>query len=837
MWGLVFGLAAILALAVLLLPIAERSKIPYTVILAVAGMALGFLVQYVGVADVEHSSEASGAHAGGSVFTQIVGAIGGLRITSDVVLYLFLPALVFESALALDLRKLLADLRPILFLAVIGVLVSLAIVGVALWQYSGMALVICLLLGAIVSATDPVAVVALFKDLNAPKRLNVLVDGESLLNDATAIVAASILLGMLTTGGDPNIVAGLLDFFVVFLGGVVVGAVIGRLFCWLMGAFKRQALVVLTLTLALPFLAFVVAEHFLHVSGVMAVVASGLTVGSVGRRLIPPQAFVEVEHAWHQLAFWATSLIFVLVGIAAPGLLGPHALEYWDEIVILIVAATAARVLIVSGLLPMFSRGPGRSVSGAYQAIMIWGGLRGGVSLALTLVVLESPGVDAASRTFIGVLVTSFVLFTLIVQATTIRPVMGLLGLDRMPPRDLALRDRSLSTALRSVQGEIARIAKFNEVGEAETEKLVSQYREAIEEAERRADAGRIPVEDWRRIGLAMALAQERQTYLTRFGEGYVTSRQLSAALARIDDVADALKSPDIPWTLAIERGVAFRRSTRDAIAVQRALGVAWPLAAALALRFGVFNFMHHVLKEQREHGIAEIEGLLPENARAGFRDMYEQRYQAVADNLQALSVQYPDYAQALNTRNLALAGIRLEEVEYGRLKDQAVIGPEIHSALLCALTGAEAGALRLPPLKLKLDPLVLIAKVPFFKDLSKGRQRGIARMLSTRFVPPGEIFVKRGEVGEEMYFIASGAVRVRLADGSVILGTGDFVGELALITNRPRNADLEALGFCTLLALHQRDFRAFLRKNPDIRDRIRRVARERLGADVEIDL
>ncbi|NJM36313.1 MAG: hypothetical protein HC850_18275 [Rhodomicrobium sp.] len=291
---------------------------------------------------------------------QIAEAIGGLRITADLVLFLFLPALVFESALSLDLRKLLADVWAILFLAVIGLLISTAIVGYSIAAFSGMAIMVCLLLGAIVSATDPVAVVALFKDLNAPKRLNVLVDGESLLNDATSIVAASILLGMLTVSGDPNIVGGLLDFFIVFLGGAVVGVVIARPFCWIMGAFNRQALVVLTLTLALPFFAFVIAEHFLHVSGVMAVVASGVTVGSIGRRLIPPQTFVEVEHSWHQIAFWATSLIFVLVGLAAPSLLGPHALEYWDEVVVLIVAATVCALAHhFGGCCRFFSRGPG----------------------------------------------------------------------------------------------------------------------------------------------------------------------------------------------------------------------------------------------------------------------------------------------------------------------------------------------------------------------------------------------------------------------------------------------------------------------------------------------
>ena len=840
MWGLVFGLATVLTLAVLMAPVAARSRIPYTVLLAVIGIALGFAAQEFGVDPGGGGHDPYDDHGGGSFWFQLFNSIAGLRITSEVILFLFLPALVFESALSLDLRKLLADIRPILFLAVVGVLVSTAIVGLTVANVSGMALMVCLLLGAIVSATDPVAVIALFKDLNAPKRLTVLVEGESLFNDATAIVISSILLAMLTMNAGLDIGESLVRFFVVFLGGILVGIVIARPAVWLMGAFRRESIIILTLTVTLPFIAFVVAEHFLHVSGVMAVVAAGLTVGSIGRRLVPPQIFVEVEHAWHQLAFWATSLIFILVGLATPRMLGDQPLAYIDDVLVLIGVATLARVLIIYVMLPLLTRlGQAQAVSGAYQTIMVWGGLRGAVSLALALIVLEATAVPEEARAFIAVMVTSFVMFTLLVQATTIHSVMALFGLHKLSPADQALRDRSVTSALQGVEGELERFADFHEVGATERDEIIAGYHAAVEDAQSRAKtAADIDTKEWERIGLAMALAQERQLYLTRFGEGYTTTDQLRYALARLDDVADGLRLGGEKWTAIAKKGVAFRRAFRVALWVQRRTGATGPLANALARRLSVLTFMRQVLREQRETGVSDIERLLPEDARAGFRKLIDERYEMVAQNDDALSLQYPDYAAALHKRDLMLAGLRLEESAYDRLLEQTVIGPEIHGDLMSRLSGAETKAHRLPPLRLRLKPSLLVAKAPFFSGLSKGRQRSIARLLKTRFAVPGDQVIRQGDIGEEMYFISSGAVRVILDDADdIILGTGDFFGELALITEEPRNADIEALGYCTLLALHKRDFKAFLKRNQDLRAHIRRVAIERLGGEADVDI
>jgi len=170
-------------------------------------------------------------------------------------------------------------------------------------------------------------------------------------------------------------------------------------------------------------------------------------------------------------------------------------------------------------------------------------------------------------------------------------------------------------------------------------------------------------------------------------------------------------------------------------------------------------------------------------------------------------------------------------------LLEQSIIGPELHSDLVNSINRASASESRLPRLQLKLNAADLIGKVPFFDELSNSRRRALARSLKTRLFVPGDKIISRGDVGDEMYFIANGAVRVLLSDNSVTLGTGDFFGELALITDQPRNADVEAIGFSTLLALKRRDFIAFVRRNPGMRQKIKKIAEQRASGSVIIDL
>ncbi|MBT7708356.1 MAG: hypothetical protein HN749_07345, partial [Nitrospina sp.] len=185
-WLPVLGLSGLLGLAVLMYPASHRLNIPYTVLLAVTGCLLGYFAEW-GI-DLRHLEIAH----------DFLGSLNSFSVSSDAVLFIFLPVLIFEAALGIDAHRLMDDIASILLLAIIGLLISAFMVGYVLHWVSGISLIVCLLLGAIVSATDPVAVMAIFKDLQAPKRLSVLVEGESLFNDATAIVLFGILAAMLS---------------------------------------------------------------------------------------------------------------------------------------------------------------------------------------------------------------------------------------------------------------------------------------------------------------------------------------------------------------------------------------------------------------------------------------------------------------------------------------------------------------------------------------------------------------------------------------------------------------------------------------------------------------
>ena len=263
----VFGMAGLLALVSLLPPLANQLNMPYTVLLAVVGTALGILIRFSGDLD------------GLGVLSDFLRTLGETNLSAEAFLVLFLPVLLFETAFFIDVRRLLDDIAPILMLAVVAVLISTFVVGFAVWKPSGMPLVGCLLLGAILATTDPTAVIGIFRDLGAPRRLTLLIAGESLLNDAAAIVLFTILLTMLTQDRQPALAEAVEDFLINFGGGVATGYGMGRLLCHLVTPLRNVPLSEVSLTVAFAYLTYIVADHYLGVSGVVAVVVNALVVG------------------------------------------------------------------------------------------------------------------------------------------------------------------------------------------------------------------------------------------------------------------------------------------------------------------------------------------------------------------------------------------------------------------------------------------------------------------------------------------------------------------------------------------------------------------------------
>ncbi len=817
---LMLGLVGLLTVSSLLLPLANRINFPYTVLLALAGCVLGLLVLMLD----------DGDQAG--LVADFFSSLRALDITSEVVFFVFLPALVFESALNINARHLMADLGPILLLAVIGLLISTLVVGLTIWNLSAMGLVVCLLIGAIVSATDPIAVIAIFKNLGAPKRLTILVEGESLFNDATAIVVFTILAGILIEGTEASLVEASGRFLVVFLGGILVGVLAAWLVASIIGRLRNLPLVEITLTICLAYLSFVWAEHYLHVSGVMAVVSAGLMINSFGRTQVSPETWSALTETWEELAFWANSLIFFLVGLLVPGLMAGLTAENAVALIALTIAAFVARSLVLFGVLPGLNRlGWGQKISAAFRTVMLWGGLRGAVSLALTLVILETPAIDADIKQFVAVLVTGFVLFTLFVNAPTMGMLMRFFNLDQLPPSEQAIRNRVMALSLSQIGKGLDQAARQDGISSPIAAEICSEYQQRLADIE--ADmtrGGDLPEEMVQLVGLTTLVNHERQLYLSRFSDGLISSGITRILMAQADDLLDGLKASGAEgYRRAVEKQLGFSPLLRTTLMLQRQLGIDSPLARLLADRFEALRAVETVIVALVSYARERMPALLGDDASEQLVDQLQQRLEATRQALEALGQQYPDYARTLQKRYLARVALRLEEASYRRMLHDRVISQEVFNDLGRDLERRARILERRPPLDLGLKPDKLVARVPFFTDLPASRLDAIARLLKPRLVLPGERVINRGDPGDAMYFISSGAVQVEVEPEPIWLGSGDFFGEVALLTEEPRNASISALAYCQLLVLPVQDFHSLLADFADLRDSITRAAGQRL--------
>ncbi|MEP2234783.1 MAG: cation:proton antiporter [Alteripontixanthobacter sp.] len=813
--SLILGLFGLLMIAVLMLPVARRVGIPYTVFLSIIGIGLGLSLGFAQAYDLGIASD-------------FLAAAGSFGLTSEIVFFIFLPALVFESALAIDIRRLIADIRPILILAILGLLISTFLVGGAIWSVAGMPFVVCLLLGAILSATDPVAVVAIFKDLGAPKRLAVLVEGESLFNDATAIVLFNILAAMILTGADASIGDGALSFLTVFIGGSLVGLVLSWIYIKAIEKVRNMALVEVTLTISLAYLSFLIAEHYLHVSGVMATVTSALVVGSKGRTSISSDGWHLLEETWETLGFWANSLIFILVGLAVPVILASISADYWLVLAVALVAAFLARGLLTHGLIPLiaFLR-LGIPVSNGFRTVMWWGGLRGAVSLALALAVYENSEFPIEIRQFIVTLVCGFVLFTLFVNAPTVGMVMKFFRLDQLSPSDKVVRNRAIQTSIDTIAADLPKLAARQGITPGTAQMVADDY-----DTKARASASsedHLNDEDWLKIGLLSLIGQERQEYLDQYAAGHISSSVAQVLLGGVDDIRDQTKANGLAgWEKSTVQALDFDWQFRLAMALHRRLQITRPLARQLANRLEKLRTMSLVTLELVDHGLAQIEQIVPADMLPRLARILKQRAELIGQAQSALREQYPDYANQLDQRYLERCAIRQERESYNRLHKGSVIGGELHLSLSGQLDARYAELSKQPALDIGLSPSELVAKVPLFRSLPQQQQIAIAHLLRSRLAVPGEQIIRKGEEGAGMFFVSSGALRVDLGQNSVVVGSGAFLGEMALVSGEKRVADVFSLGFSELLELSRAEFRAMMELNPDISAAIEAVAQER---------
>jgi CPA1 family monovalent cation:H+ antiporter len=354
----------------------------------------------------------------------------GVHVSPELILLIFLPALLFEASWNLKIESLRENLLPILVLAVPGVLVSTGIIGALLTRAAGLSWSQALLFGSMISATDPVSVLALFKKLRLPGRLASIIEGESLLNDGTAVVVFRILLGVIASAAvSPP--AGLVrdslqQFGLVIFGGMAVGAAVGFLASTLTSHFDDHFLEI-TLTTIAAYGSYLLAES-VHVSPVIAVLIAGLTIGNYGRQTgMSPTTQVAVNAFWEYAAFVVNSLVFLLTGLEIQLSVLAHHLPSIGWAVLSILTARAACVYLFMPLLKRLTT----PIPLKWQHVMFWGGLRGSLSIALVL----SLPMDLPGRQQLVVMVFGTVMFSLLGQGFTIEPLLSKLKLAPLAPK------------------------------------------------------------------------------------------------------------------------------------------------------------------------------------------------------------------------------------------------------------------------------------------------------------------------------------------------------------------------------------------------------------------
>ncbi|HEU4407070.1 MAG TPA: Na+/H+ antiporter [Polyangiaceae bacterium] len=498
-----FSVATAVAIA------ARRWKVPYTVALVVAGTALG------------------ASHL-----------VTPPHLTKDLLFALFLPGLVFEAAYHLEARAFWRNKLAVNALAVPGLVAAMALTAAILVPLAnglhfveGFGLAHGLVFGAIIVATDPVAVVGLFKSLGAPKRLATLVEGESLVNDGTAAVVFSLVLAAVAGGGPFSAAGAALDFVrVVGLGGVA-GALVGLAASEVIRRVD-DPMIEITLTTVAAYGSFAAAEHF-HVSGIIATLVAGMLCGNYAARTgMSPSTRVAVETFWEYVAFALNSTVFLLIGFEVDA---GRLLASWLPIVAAFAAAALGRAAVVAGVVALLGR-TREAVPWRWAPVLTWGGLRGGLSMVLALGLPQGfPHRDLLVTMTYGV-----VLLSILVQGLTMGPLLRRLGLSGGGPAHAAYELHR--GAARAAQAALEALSRLERQGATQRDVLGAlrgEYRARLTEAERAIDALHLEAAELREAEAEAArrglLAAEKDALLEARRQGLIGDEASERLLADVD--------------------------------------------------------------------------------------------------------------------------------------------------------------------------------------------------------------------------------------------------------------------------------------------------------------
>jgi CPA1 family monovalent cation:H+ antiporter len=803
---------SLLALATFAFGSFRHRIIPFTVLLVILGAGLRYLATHV--PGFEHYQE--------------------FELNPEVVFFLLLPALIFESSYNMRARELVENISWILLLAVPALVLSSALIAVGVWQFCGIPIAVAVVFGALISATDPVAVVSLFKKLGAPKRLNVLVEGESLLNDGTALVLFGIAVEVVLKGefGAGTFVAGLWSFAVVALGGIAVGLVLGVVTSRIIHLLSGGEIVSLSFTLVVAYLGFIISEHYLHLSGVMTTVAAALMMGTLAPTVIKPDAREQVESFWEFAVYVSNSLLFILLGLSLDV---PHLVR--DSLVdvgIVVLFVMVARALLVYLLVPWLGKLLHiEQVSFAYKTIMFWGGLKGGLAIAM---VLSLPH-EFPHRDELMILTSGVVLFTLLVNATTIQFLMQIFRLN-----EPLLREKlELQTALDDLD-HIAQecVTSFRSEGYLSDESEVEVREDSHLSHGHLGDwAIDNPTEDERRlIALQHALQVEKKAYQELYEQGVVPEflaiglkGDVNDREQRLEELSflanfSALGDEFIPRpvhglfrfekviTQLLRRSVLLEPLLEKYQQLRLCREVEYLNAASMAF--------HRVLDELLEH--------LHDPVSEDVRDFYMQLEATTRQRLAELKDQFPKFIESVEKHLISSTTINVQRTRLKKLLHEGEISSKPYHALMRRLNQQLSEIQKNPPHAPKPQRAPLLAKNELLRHLDPADLERLAKRCRMLYYLEGDDIIIRGEKGRSMFVIVNGQVEVLSEHDrrAAVLSSGEFFGEAAILHDLPRNATVRALSICTVLQISRADILEAAQNYSDLRELLEETSTSR---------
>ena len=948
--ALVIGAATRQVLQIVKIPL------PFTVLLLLIGLAMGLLNRLYGPHG-SHSHEGGHTEHATGLLAKFIDTLSGAitwggNLDGHLILYVFLPILIFEAGFALDVHTFKKSFLNAFYLAGPGIVTATVMTGTIFWgiiqvfgseggvlhdwnpvagDSAAFIWLASMLFGAVVSATDPVAVVALLKELGASKKLGTLIEGESLLNDGTAIVAFVLLIGVVTgaeafTGTGSFLGTATVGFGQIGAAGGLIGVFLGLIaILWVRKVFN-DPMIEITVVLVTSYAVFFICEHFFHVSGVLGLVALGIVMAGIGRTRISPEVEHFMHEFWELVAFVANVIIFIVVGVVIAQNVNPTLMD-GAILALVYLAIHVVRGINMLFCYPLMKRS-GYGLPGKDAIVVWWGALRGAIGLALALVVYSeqfryefsvseggqgygenttsafvvdkekadlvlSSDVDlfqgmtmteadivvsggkivrisqssdqatknlggfssneaaqvrsdiesgdkvvmilgegsgaVAKASLVGIssgvrdqflfLISGIVLLTLLVNATTVGPLVNALGLTKLPAVKKLMFSNASGNVADGCENEME-LLKDDRFLSGANWGLVREYLPDPVAYPLTSDelASMDTLAETRR----RLLERERSSYWGQFRAGLLSARAVALLDNNLSEFLDLQGKVPMTERGYLEKVCGISKLTEAIREVPLVKGyftekitVSYDSAKAFVVaQQEMAKMVDTLVKELDESGDPEKVG----KASRLLKDEIRQNRLKGLEFIRNMHENYPEATVGIETKDAIRSILNHERNTIKKLKSDGMLEADEASRLIIAVeermkTVMDSSlSLRLP------EPEEVLREVTWLKGMPEELIGKIVTASEPKAYNSGDTVMKQGDDGDGMIVITRGSVKVSIGDLVVdIMGRGAVIGEMAVLGGIPRTANVVADSSVTALWLTTASMQAIMTESPEL--------------------